>query len=162
MQKVSIYTDGACKGNPEGPGGYGVVLLYTDSNNKTHRKELSAGFRNTTNNRMEILAAVVGLEALKKPCEVDLYSDSQYLVKAIEEKWIERWQKNGWMRDVKKGIKAKNIDLWQRLLKAMEPHKVTFHWVRGHSGHPENERCDQLATEAASQPNLPEDAREYS
>lgn len=160
MQKVNIYTDGACKGNPDGPGGYGVVLIYTDSNNQTHRKELSAGFANTTNNRMEILAAIVGLEALKKPCEVSLYSDSQYLVKAIEEKWVDRWQKNGWMRDVKKKIKAKNVDLWQRLLKAMAPHKVTFHWVRGHSGHPENERCDQLATEAAAQPNLPPDQRE--
>ncbi|MGI6224955.1 MAG: ribonuclease HI [Peptococcales bacterium] len=160
MQKVNIYTDGACKGNPDGPGGYGVVLLYTDSNNKTHRKELSGGYANTTNNRMEILAAIIGLEALKKPCDVILYSDSQYLVKAIEEKWIDRWQKNQWMRDPKKGIMAKNVDLWQRLLKAMASHKVKFQWVRGHSGHPENERCDQLATEAAAQPNLPIDQRD--
>jgi ribonuclease HI len=160
MQKVNIYTDGACKGNPDGPGGYGVVLLYSDNNDQIHRKELSGGFANTTNNRMEILAAVVGLEALKRPCEVTLYSDSQYLVKAIEEKWLERWRKNGWMRDPKKKIMAKNIDLWERLIKAMEPHKVKFQWVRGHSGHPENERCDQLATEAASEPNLPVDERE--
>jgi len=160
MQKVNIYTDGACKGNPDGPGGYGVVMLYTDTNNQIHRKELLGGYASTTNNRMEILAAVIGIEALKNPCEVTIYSDSQYLVKAIEEKWIDRWQRNNWMRDPKKGIKAKNIDLWQRLLKAMEIHKVNFQWVRGHSGHPENERCDQLATEAASQPNLPVDQRE--
>ncbi|MDK2824205.1 MAG: ribonuclease [Clostridia bacterium] len=160
MQKVTIYTDGACKGNPDGPGGYGVVLLYTDQNNRVHRKELSGGFQNTTNNRMEIMAAIVGLEALKKSCDVTLYSDSQYLVKAIEEKWINRWQKNNWLRDPKKGIKAKNIDLWQRLLKAMENHNVTFKWVRGHSGTPENERCDQLATEAAQDPNLPVDNRD--
>ncbi|KJS81396.1 MAG: ribonuclease H [Peptococcaceae bacterium BICA1-8] len=160
MQKVNIYTDGACKGNPDGPGGYGVVLLYTDKDNQTHRKELLGGYASTTNNRMEILAAVIGVEALKTPCDVTIYSDSQYLVKAIEEKWIDRWQRNGWMRDPKKRIMAKNIDLWQRLLKAMEIHKVNFQWVRGHSGHPENERCDQLATEAASQPNLPVDQRE--
>jgi len=159
MQKINIYTDGACKGNPDGPGGYGVVLIYTDSDNQAHRKELAGGYASTTNNRMEIIAAVIGLEALKKPCDVTIYSDSQYLVKAIEEKWIDKWQKNSWMRDPKKGIMAKNVDLWKRLLKAMEQHKVNFQWVRGHSGHPENERCDQLATEAASQPNLPTDHR---
>ncbi|MFZ5943117.1 MAG: ribonuclease HI [Bacillota bacterium] len=160
MQQVTIYTDGACKGNPDGPGGYGAVLLFTDDKGETHRKELSGGYKNTTNNRMEIMAAVIGLEALKKPCRVTLYSDSQYLVKSIEEKWIERWQKNGWYRDPKKGIKAKNIDLWQRLLQALARHEVKFVWVRGHSGTPENERCDQLATTAAQLPDLPIDARE--
>lgn len=160
MEKVTIYTDGACKGNPDGPGGYGVVLLYTDKNNQVHRKEIAGGFKNTTNNRMEIMAAIVGLEALKRPCQVTLYSDSQYLVNAIEQKWVERWQKNGWLRDPKKGIKAKNVDLWQRLLKAMENHQVKFKWVRGHDGLAENERCDQLATEAAMRPDLPEDIYE--
>jgi len=159
MQQIIMYTDGACKGNPNGPGGYGVVLLYTDPNNQTHRKEISGGFQNTTNNRMEMMAAIVGLEALKKPCQVTLYSDSQYLVKAIEENWVEKWRKNNWLRDRKKGIKAKNIDLWQRLLKAMEPHQVKYKWVRGHSGTLENERCDQLATEAAAKPNLPLDVK---
>ncbi|MBZ4687248.1 MAG: ribonuclease [Clostridia bacterium] len=160
MKHVIIYTDGACKGNPDGPGGYGVVLLYRDKNNQVYRKEISGGFANTTNNRMEIMAAIVGLEALKEPCKVTLFSDSQYLVNAIEKKWVKRWQMNGWMRDAKKGIKAKNIDLWKRLLDAMKEHEVTFKWVRGHAGDPENERCDTLATEAANQSDLPLDSRE--
>ncbi|MFZ7101474.1 MAG: ribonuclease HI [Peptococcaceae bacterium] len=160
MQNIIMYTDGACKGNPDGPGGYGIVLLYTDQHNQTHRKELAGGFQNTTNNRMEMMAAIIGLEALNKPCRVTLYSDSQYLVKAIKENWVGKWQKNNWLRDPKKGIKAKNIDLWQRLLKMLEIHQVNFCWVRGHSGTPENERCDQLATEAALTPDLPVDVRD--
>jgi len=160
MAEVTIFTDGACKGNPDGPGGYGVVLLYKDQNGQIHRKEISGGFQNTTNNRMELTAVIVGLEALKKPCRVTLYTDSQYIVKAIEEKWVNRWQSNGWMRDPKKKIKAKNVDLWQRLLKAKADHQVQFKWVKGHAGIPENERCDQLATEAAEQPNLPMDLRD--
>ena len=146
MKRVTIYTDGACKNNP-GPGGYGVVLQYGE-----HRKELSAGYRRTTNNSMEILAAIVGLEALKEPCEVRLISDSQYLVNAIEKGWAHRWQANGWMRN--KTEKAVNPDLWEKLLALCKTHKVRCEWVRGHAGHPENERCDKLATLAAVSQNL--------
>ncbi len=145
-KKVTIYTDGACLGNP-GPGGYGVVLIYG-----TNRKEMSGGFRRTTNNRMEILAAIVGLEALKTPCRVTLYSDSQYLVNAIEKGWAIRWRAKGWWRN--KTERAANPDLWERLLRCCELHDVTFQWVRGHSGTEENERCDELATAAAAGPNL--------
>ena len=143
--QIDIYTDGACIGNP-GPGGYGVVLLCG-----SHRKELSGGYRNTTNNRMEILAAIMGLEALNHGCRVTLYSDSQYLVKAIEEGWAKRWRANGWRRN-KREI-ASNADLWDRLLGLCEYQHVEFKWVRGHTGNTENERCDQLATEAARQPD---------
>ena len=147
--QVSIYTDGACLGNP-GPGGYGIVLLYGD-----HRRELAGGFRRTTNNRMEILAAIVGLEALKESCTVTLYSDSQYLVNAVELGWAKRWQANGWRRNKK--AKALNPDLWDRLLQLCDRHDVEFRWVRGHAGNPANERCDRLATQAAQRPDLPVD-----
>lgn len=153
--KVIIYTDGSARGNPNGPGGYGAVLLYTDSKGKCHRREYSGGYKKTTNNRMELMAAIVGLEALIRPCQVELYSDSQYLVKAIEERWIDGWQKKNWMRGKNKPVK--NVDLWKRLLKAKEIHDVTFHWVKGHAGQEENERCDQLAVAAALMDDLPED-----
>jgi ribonuclease HI len=146
MKKITLYTDGACSNNP-GPGGYGVILLY-----ESNRKELSGGYRLTTNNRMEILAAIKGLEALKEPCDVTLYSDSQYLVNAIEKGWAERWQAAGWMRNKKE--KAVNPDLWERLLDLCEIHKVRFEWLRGHAGHDENERCDELATAAVRSSNL--------
>jgi len=146
MKHVTLYTDGACSKNP-GPGGYGVVLLYD-----SHRKELSKGFRKTTNNRMEILAAIAGLEALKEPCRVTLYSDSQYLVNAVEKGWVRRWQANGWMRN--KTERAVNPDLWERLLALCSIHQVQFKWLRGHAGHEENDRCDELATSAARGPNL--------
>jgi ribonuclease HI len=146
MKHVTLYTDGGCINNP-GPGGFGVVLLYN-----SYRKELSGGFRRTTNNRMEILAAITGLEALKEPCRVTLYSDSQYLVNAIEKGWARRWQANGWMRNKKE--KAVNPDLWERLLELCKIHKVRFEWLRGHAGHDENERCDELATAAARGSNL--------
>jgi len=139
MKTVDIYTDGACSGNP-GPGGFGAVLLHG-----TFRREISAGFALTTNNRMEVLAAIVGLEALKEPCVVNLYSDSRYLVDAIEKGWVTRWRANGWMRN--KTDKAVNVDLWERLLIVLDRHNVNFHWVKGHAGHPENERCDELARE---------------
>jgi ribonuclease HI len=141
MKNVTLYTDGACSNNP-GPGGYGIILRYD-----SHHKELSAGYRLTTNNRMELLAAIKGLEALKEPCDVTLYSDSQYLVNAIEKGWAERWQAAGWMRNKKE--KAVNPDLWEKLLDLCRIHKVRFEWVRGHAGHDENERCDELATSAA-------------
>lgn len=150
MKTVDIYTDGACSGNP-GPGGYGVVLLHG-----TSRKELSAGFARTTNNRMEVLAAIIALEALKEPCAVRLHSDSRYLVDAIEKGWVERWQANNWMRNKKEA--AINVDLWQRLLPLLKTHQVRFIWVRGHSDNVENNRCDKLAREAIESAVLNEDA----
>ena len=150
--KVTIYTDGACLGNP-GPGGYGVVMLYAG-----HRKELSGGFLRTTNNRMEIIAAIRGLESLTEKCRVVLYSDSAYVVDAVNKGWAEKWQADGWNRDKKKGIKAKNPDLWAKLLELVRYHEADFRWVRGHSGNVENERCDHLATESAKCPSLPVDS----
>ncbi len=149
LKQVVIYTDGACSGNP-GPGGYGVVLLYNG-----HRKELSGGFRKTTNNRMELLGAIEGLRALKDHCSVRLHTDSQYVVNAIEKGWAAKWRANGWMRNKKD--KAINPDLWEQLLTLCKQHKVEFVWVRGHSGNIENERCDVLAVAAAQQRNLPAD-----
>jgi len=148
-KNVVVYTDGACMGNP-GPGGYGVVLLYDH-----HRKELSGGFRRTTNNRMEMMAAIVGLQALNQPCEVTLHSDSKYLVDAMAQGWAKKWQANGWKRNKKDY--AKNPDLWQQLLDLCNHHQVTFRWVKGHAGHPENERCDELAVAAAQAADLPVD-----
>ena len=155
MMFVKIYTDGSARGNPDGPGGYGVVMEYTDTKGTLHVKELSAGYKKTTNNRMELLAAIAGLEALNRPCEVELYSDSQYLVKAFNEHWIDGWIKKGWKRG--KNEPVKNTDLWKRLLKAKAPHHVEFIWVRGHDGHPQNERCDTLATTAADGSDLMDD-----
>ena len=145
--QVQIYTDGSARGNPDGPGGYGTVLHYTDVKGELHVREYSQGYVRTTNNRMELMAAIVGLEALNRPCEVELYSDSQYLVNAFNQRWIENWQKKNWKRG--KNEPVKNVDLWKRLLAAKAPHNVKFIWVRGHNGHPQNERCDALATAAA-------------
>ena len=144
---VTIYTDGSARGNPNGPGGYGCILQYVDGNGQIHERELSAGYQKTTNNRMELLAAITGLEALSKPCEVVLYSDSKYLTDAFNQNWLSNWQKNNWKTSTKKEVK--NIDLWKRMLEAVKIHKVSFVWVKGHDGHPENERCDILATTAA-------------
>lgn len=149
LKQVSIYTDGACIGNP-GPGGYGVVLLF----NK-HRKELSGGFRTTTNNRMELLAAITGLKALNERSRVTLYSDSEYLVKAMKLGWARRWQARGWKRSDTE--RALNPDLWSELLQLCDRHAVDFVWVRGHAGNAENERCDQLARRVAGQEALPVD-----
>ena len=149
MKKVEIFTDGACSGNP-GPGGYGVILR---SNGQT--KQLSAGFRQTTNNRMELRAVIEGLQALKEKCEVTVYSDSKYIVDAVEKGWARRWRANNWFRNKKE--RALNIDLWTRLLDLIDQHKVRFTWVKGHAGHPENELCDQLAVMAASGENLFDD-----
>ena len=153
--KVRIYTDGAARGNPDGPGGYGTVLEYVDSKGETHTKELSQGYKKTTNNRMELMAVIAGLEALNRPCEVELYSDSQYVVNAFNQHWIDGWLKKGWKRG--KNEQVKNVDLWKRLLAAKEPHRGTFIWVKGHAGHPQNERCDALATGAADGNDLIED-----
>jgi len=146
---VTIYTDGGCIGNP-GPGGYGVVLMSDD-----HRKELSGGFRLTTNNRMELLAAIEGLKALKYKCKVSFFSDSKYLVDAFNEGWIYNWEKRNWRKSDKKEVL--NLDLWKALLELANKHDVTWHWVKGHSGNEENERCDKLAVEAANKEKLPPD-----
>ena len=139
--RVIIYTDGACSGNP-GPGGYGTVMQYGDN-----RKELSGGFRNTTNNRMELLAVIKGLQLLNRPCEVTVFSDSKYIVDAVNKGWARRWQANGWKRN--KREKALNPDLWARLLKLLDTHEVSLRWVKGHAGNPGNERADALAVDAS-------------
>lgn len=140
MKKVRLITDGACSGNP-GPGGYGSILKYGD-----HERELSGGYRRTTNNRMEIMAILEGLEALKRPCDVEVVSDSKYIVDAMHKGWPKSWAQKGWMRNKKE--RAKNADLWQKMLYLDGVHKLTFIWVKGHAGHEENERADQLAVEA--------------
>ncbi len=152
---VKIYADGAARGNPDGPGGYGTILSYTDSKGVTHEREYSAGYKKTTNNRMELMAAIIGFEALNRPCDVELYSDSKYLTDAFNQHWIDGWIKKGWKRG--KNEPVKNTDLWKRLLKAVEPHKVTYIWVKGHDGHLMNERCDTLATTAADGDGLLDD-----
>ncbi len=157
--KVRIYTDGAARGNPDGPGGYGTIIKYTDPNGTEHLREYSCGYAKTTNNRMELMAAIVGLEMLIRPCQVTLYSDSQYLVKAFNEHWIDGWKAKGWKNSKKEPVK--NKELWLRLLDAMIPHEVKFVWVKGHDGHPENERCDVLATTAADGDGLKHDDGEY-
>lgn len=143
MKEVEIFTDGACKGNP-GPGGWGAILRY-----KSTEKEISGGEANTTNNRMELTAVIKALEMLKEPCHVTLYSDSQYICNALTQGWAKKWKANGWMRNKKE--KALNPELWDKLLELYYTHMVDVIWVKGHSGHPENERCDKLAVAAAQQ-----------
>lgn len=138
-KQVEIFTDGACSGNP-GPGGWGTILRYG-----RHEKELSGGAENTTNNRMELSAVIAGLEALTEPCDVTLYSDSKYFVDAVNNGWAESWKAKGWMRNKKE--KALNPDLWEKILQLLNRHQVTLVWVKGHAGHPENERCDKLAVQ---------------
>ncbi len=145
LKKIEIYTDGSCLGNP-GPGGYAAILKY-----KQNEKVLSQGFYNTTNNRMELLAAIVALEELKQPCHVSLYSDSQYLRNGILN-WIHNWKTNNWQTAQKKPVK--NVDLWIRLDHAVKQHQIDWIWVKGHAGHIENERCDQIAKAAASSPQI--------
>ncbi|MEB3886569.1 ribonuclease HI [Lyngbya sp. CCY1209] len=149
LKQVTIYTDGACSGNP-GKGGYGAVLMFGP-----HRRELSGGFRRTTNNRMEIMAAIAALEALKYRCAVTLHTDSKYLVDAIAKGWAKKWRNNGWRRNPKEW--AKNPDLWAQLLDLCDRHQVQFVWVKGHAGVEENERCDRLAVAASREENLPPD-----
>jgi len=146
---VTIFTDGSCLGNP-GPGGWAAVLSLDAA-----RKELSGGYRLTTNNRMELLAVIEGLTALTQPRKVTLYTDSLYVRDAIEKRWLAGWRKNGWLTSAKKPVK--NRDLWTRLQPLLDTHAISFRWVRGHSGHPENERCDTLAKQAAVGRNLPAD-----
>lgn len=143
---VEAWSDGSSRGNP-GPGGYGSILRYTDPAGAQHEREFSGGFERTTNNRMELLGAIVALEALRRPCTVDFTTDSQYVVNAFKQHWIAGWKRRGWKTAANKPVK--NVDLWQRLIAACEPHDVRWHWVKGHAGHAENERCDQLATAAA-------------
>ncbi len=149
MREVNLYTDGACSGNP-GKGGYGAILTFN-----SHEKVMSEGFLLTTNNRMELLAAIVGLEALKEPCKVTLYSDSKYLVDAIVNGWVYSWKKKGWKKS--DGKKALNPDLWERILEQLKIHEVELVWVKGHAGHEYNERCDALAVEAYNSDNLSHD-----
>ena len=144
--KVILYSDGSSRGNP-GPGGYGTILEYTDPKGELHTREYSEGFKETTNNRMELMGVITGLEALIKPCDVTVVTDSKYVADAFNQNWIDGWIKKDFRRG--KSDEVKNIDLWERLLKAMKPHNVTFTWVKGHAGHPQNERCDELATTAA-------------
>ena len=141
MKKVNIYTDGACKGNP-GRGGWGTILVYG-----AHEKELSGGEVMTTNNRMELMAVISGLEALREPCEVTLTSDSTYVINSITKKWLDGWGKKNWVKSGNTPVP--NADLWKRLIEAMKPHTIEWVWVRGHNGHPYNERCDRLAVAAA-------------
>ena len=150
LSKIVMYTDGSSIGNP-GPGGYGVVLIQ-----ETRRKELSGGYRRTTNNRMELMAVIEGLKALKNPSEVSVMTDSKYVADSINLGWARRWRANQWKKNKKE--KALNPDLWETLLDLCDQHKVTFTWVKGHAGHTENERCDRLAVQAANQPDLPPDA----
>lgn len=146
---ITLFTDGACLGNP-GPGGYAGVLISA-----TSRQEFSGGFARTTNNRMEIMAVIVGLQSIPAPSTVSVFSDSKYVVNAIQQRWVHRWESNHWMRNPKES--ARNVDLWQQLLPQLERHVVTMRWVKGHADHTENNRCDALATEAARQDQLPDD-----
>jgi ribonuclease HI len=154
-KQVRIYTDGACTGNP-GPGGYGVILEYG-----AKRRELSGGYRLTTNNRMELTAAIAGLRTLRYPCDVTLYTDSQYLVNGISKGWARKWRENGWRLASKQP--AVNVDLWSTLLDLCDTHQVSLVWVKGHAGHDENERCDELSVKAAkSQDLMPDSIYEQS
>lgn len=156
MTKVDIYADGSSRGNP-GKGGYGCVIEYKNSAGKLHTREFSQGYVETTNNRMEIMGVVVGIEALTRPCDITVTSDSKYVTDSFNKKWIYGWRKRGWKKG--SGERVKNVDLWTRLLTAIEQggHNVKFVWIKGHNGHPQNERCDQLATEVADGDNLIED-----
>ncbi|MDE7241484.1 ribonuclease HI [Desulfovibrio sp.] len=151
MKHVIIHTDGSCLRNP-GPGGWAAVLALEGT---AARRELCGGFRRTTNNRMEIMAVIAALEALKEPCAVDVYTDSQYVRNAVEKGWLASWRAKNWVKADKKPVL--NVDLWQRLAPLLARHEVRLHWLRGHAGHAENERCDELARARAGEPGLPPD-----
>jgi len=146
VKQLTIYTDGACSYNP-GPGGCGIVLMYGE-----HRKELSFGYYNTTNNRMEMRAVIHAIDTLKEPCKVDLFTDSRYIVDAVNKEWVYRWRSNNWMRN--KSDKALNVDLWELILLQFKQHKITLNWVKGHSSNSYNNRCDELARQASANPTL--------
>ena len=143
MTEVKIYTDGSARGNPDGPGGYGVVMHYVDKNGQLHEKTLSAGYKKTTNNRMELTGVIEALTALKYPCKVILTTDSKYVVDSVTKGWVNGWKRRGWKKS--DNTPALNVDLWERLLMLLDTHDVEFRWIKGHAGHPENERCDRLA-----------------
>lgn len=151
MKKVQAYTDGSSLGNP-GPGGFGAILVFIDSENVEHKKEISKGYRLTTNSRMEIMGVLAVLNALKEPCDVTITSDSKYVVDAFEKNWLDSWMKRGWKKTDKKPVL--NQDLWKRIVELRKPHAVHMRWVKGHAGHPMNERCDELAKLAASSGDL--------
>lgn len=146
MQEIWLFSDGSSRGNP-GPGGYGTILRFVDSRGVAHEREYSEGFPDTTNNKMELMGVIRGFEELNKPCRVHVLTDSQYVVNAFNKGWLDNWQANGWRGSDKKPVK--NTELWQRLLGAVQGHEYSFEWIKGHAGHPENERCDKLATDAA-------------
>lgn len=150
MKKVEIYTDGACSGNP-GPGGFGAIMIY-----KKFRREISRGFKLTTNSRMEVMAVIAALECLKEPCVVDLYSDSKYVVDAVNKKWLENWERCNWKR--KGAPEVLNVDLWIKLLNLIKKHSIRFIWIKGHNRHIENQRCDFLARQAIKSGNLETDS----
>lgn len=149
--KVKLFSDGSSRGNP-GPGGFGTILQYIDTKGTLHEREYTAGYVNTTNNRMELMGVIVGLEALNRPCEVEVISDSKYVTDAFNQHWIDSWLKKNWRLNTSNPVK--NIDLWKRLLEATKEHDITFTWIKGHNGHPENERCDRLATMSADSEGL--------
>ena len=151
MKEVIIHTDGSCLGNP-GPGGWAAVLAHPES---AARRELSGVFRRITHNRMEIMAVIEALAALKEPCAVELYTDSQYVRNAVEKGWLDSWRGRNWLKADRKPVL--NVDLWQRLVPLLARHRVRLHWLRGHAGHAENERCDELARTRAGEPDLPPD-----
>ena len=155
LMRVEAWSDGSSRGNP-GPGGYGTVLRYTGPDGTVHERELSGGYRRTTNNRMELMGAIAALEALRRPCAVTMTTDSQYVCNAFNQNWIAGWRRRGWKTASRQPVT--NVDLWERLIAACEPHEVTWVWVKGHAGHPENERCDELATTVAAGMDLAEDA----
>ena len=154
MKKVQAYTDGSSLGNP-GPGGYGAVLIFVAADGTEHVKELSQGFKFTTNGRMEIMGVLAVLQALNQPCDVTITSDSKYVVDSFEKHWLEGWQKKGWKKADKKPVL--NQDLWKQIVELKSKHNVHMKWVKGHAGHPMNERCDELARNAAAAKNLPDD-----
>lgn len=154
LPRVKIYTDGACANNP-GAGGYGIIMIYNSSDGKEHIKEFSKGFSLTTNNRMELLAVIDALNYLRKPCKVELYSDSKYVIDAINQKWLDGWIQKNWKLNTKNPVK--NIDLWKEFLKAQKNHKIDFIWVKGHNENKYNEKCDKLAVSARCQNILNKD-----
>ena len=151
LPKVTIYTDGACSNNP-GEGGYGAILMYKKENGEMAQKQLSRGFKRTTNNRMELLAVIDALNCLKKPCEIQLYSDSKYVIDAINQKWLDDWIAKNWKLNTKNPVK--NIDLWKNFIEASKPHKIEYIWVKGHNANKYNEMCDKLAVAARNSSNL--------